>query len=118
MELFFWNFKLRDKGVLIQDLQYYYDAYGDVCVESMRVRVTRSAPERIEGGLITHKVPGYSNSEIITITFMPDNDMKHWSGTYTIGRIPKHETCNVEFIDCKCIEKIDFQPPKLIDSEK
>ena len=109
---------LVDTGVLIQELRFEYAAYTTKsCVESMRLRVRRSAPERVVGGLVSHKVEGYVKVDIVEVGFNPDNDMTHWTGAYVIGRIPPEETCEVEFIDCKCILKENFQP-HLIDPDK
>ncbi len=118
VEPFLIEANLVDTGVLIQELRFEYVAYTtQSCIESMRLRVRRSAPERIVGGLVSHKVEGYVNVDIVEVGFNPDKDMTHWTGAYVIGMIPPEETCEVEFLDCKCILKKDFQR-HLIDPDK
>ena len=110
VETFVIEANMIDTGVLIQELRFEYTAYNTrSCVESMRIMVKRSAPERIVGGLVSHKVEGYVRTEIVEIGFKPDKDMTRWTAAYTIGRIPPEETCEIRFWDCKSILKEDFQ---------
>ena len=109
--------KLIEEGVLIQELRYSYEAYGETCIESIQLVDRRFAPLRKGRGLVATEYPPYDTSKIITVNFIPDNDRTHWVGTYTIGRIPSYETCEITFLGCKCIKKEDFQM-HLIDSKE
>ena len=108
---------LIEDGVLIQELRYSYEAYGEACVESMQLVDRRFAPLRKGRGLVATEYPPYDTSWIVTVNFVPDKDKTHWVGTYTIGRIPSHETCEVTLLSCKCIKKEDFQM-HLIESKE
>lgn len=109
VEPFIIEAELVDSGVLIRELRYKYVAYKKSCVQSMRLRIKRSAPDRVEYGLIKETIKGYNKVEIVEVAFLPDEDMTHWTATYTIGTIPPHERCEVEFIDSKCVLKKDYQ---------
>ena len=109
--------ELIEDGVLIQELRYSYDAYGETCIESMQLADRRFAPLRKGRGLVAKEYPPYDTTKIVTVTFVPDKDKTHWVGSYAIGRIPSHETCEVTLIGFKCIKKEDFQM-HLIESKE
>ncbi len=110
--------ELINEGVLIQELRFTYVSYGEACIKSMRIRDHRYAPPRKGVGLVAKEYPAYETDTIVTVYFKPaDKEKIHWVGSYTIGKVPNYEKCDIIYWDCDAIKKEDFQM-HLIESKE